>query len=169
MSCATTTQLASIAWRTFSTFGQPERRRRISPPGHAREQLCVNYRVTPRLASSNQLRSRQPIRCHPCPARGAAWPKFTIAEELNADLCKALVVPENSIPRPSVGEIEFSLHRPRSASTSTRERLPADDALDRLVQLFRKIGVEFTNLGCVGNEALIRRPHVVSLHLDRLF
>src|SRR6516165_7944162 len=22
-----------IAWRTFSTFGQPERRRRISPPG----------------------------------------------------------------------------------------------------------------------------------------
>jgi len=49
------------------------------------------------------------------------------------------------------GEIEFSLHRPRSASTSTRERLPADDALDRLVQLFRKIGVEFTNLGCVGN------------------
>ena len=43
------------------------------------------------------------------------------------------------------------------------------NALDRFVQLLRKIGIEFTNLGCVSDEAFIRCPHVFGLHLDRLF
>src|SRR6516164_2156528 len=69
----------------------------------------------------------------------------------------------------SLAEIEFSLHRPRSPPTSVREWLPADDALDRFVQLLRKIGIEFSNLGRVSDEAFIRRLHVFGLHFERLF
>src|SRR6266436_4974837 len=37
------------------------------------------------------------------------------------------------------------------------------------LQLFCKIGIEFSNLGCVGNEVFICRLHVFALHLERLF
>src|SRR5471032_428395 len=42
-----------------------------------------------------------------------------------------------------------------------------DRGFDRLVGLLGEIGIEFADLGCLGNEAFIRGLEVFALHFDR--